>query len=92
MDLAVGGERWQGKFLDLCRFFSESHELARPQTDKYRRYNQSEAGKQRTRNYSQGPKRRQIKKAYQEDYAQTPRGRELRAAARQRYLDKKSGR
>ena len=90
--LQFGDERWEGKFLDLCGFFAEPHVLPRPQTDKYRRYNQSLAGKQRTQKYSQGPKRRQRKKAYQKNYAQTPRGRELRAAARQRYLDKKNGR
>ena len=55
--LQFGDERWQGTFLDLCGFFSKSHELARPQTDKYRRYNQSQAMKQRTRNYSQDAER-----------------------------------
>ena len=86
--LQFGDEQWSGQFLDLCGFFQTLTVLASSKADKHRRYNQSLAGKQRTRNYSQEPKRRQVNKANQEEYAQTPRGKEFRAAARARYKDK----
>ena len=86
--LQVGDERWTGSFLDLCGFFQDSNVLASSTCNKYRRYNKSEAGKKRTRKYSQRPRRLQLKRTYQEEYARTARGRELRAAARQRYKDK----
>ena len=86
--LQFGDEQWRGAFVDLCGFGPNPSVLVQSQADKYRRYNQSKAGKQRTRKYSQLPKRRQGRKAYCADYAKTAHGRELRAAARQRYRDK----